>query len=346
MSELPLIAGHFTRQMSAAGTWDAVLPLSPRLTPADPIGSTVPYGIEIVVERLSPKAGSRPQVVYCGLLTDREYDSRTQQLRISGRESWAYFDKRMIEWNLTYNPTDQGLIVQDLLTRAGGSPNGDFRVDLPATAQLTTGTTRQIQYQTVDCQPISAAIEQLASMQNGFEFSLDGYWTAAGILRHQLIFAAPQLGVRGGLLPSWDIPGGVTAYRWLEQGFAMGNEVFAVGDDGAGHVQLQRVKQYTASQPLLQIVGSFRPVTYGATLQAWAAQLVARTVAPVVQAYVTVDGMTAPEFGTYGLGDDVSLQFADLRFGNVAGLWRIVGWTLYTPDARQTEAVELIVASA
>jgi hypothetical protein len=342
LCELPLTQGHYTRMRNGAGPWDAVLPLTAEVMAADPVGSTVPYATEIVVER---KGSSGTQVVYCGLVTDREYDSKTQQLRLAGREPWAYFDKRLVERTVNYNPLDQGLIVQNLLTLAAGSPNGDFRVDLPSTAALTTGITRSIQYLPVDCQPISAAIEQLAAMTTGFEFSLDGYW-AGNVLRHQLQFGYPQMGVRGGGIVGWDIPGGVVQYQWREQGYAMGNEVFGVGDDGAGHAQLIRVKQYTGSQPLLQIVGSFRPVTYGATLLAWSQQLAQRAFVPVIQGYVRVPGDVAPEFGTYGLGDDVALQFNDLRMANVPGLYRILGWTLNTPTSQQGELVDLEIEAA
>lgn len=340
-AELPLLACQFTRVRNSAGPWSAVLPLNSAVQALDPIRVTEPNASELVIER-RPSSGGAAQVVYCGIIQDREYDSQSQALRISGREPWSYFDKRFIEDDVTYTATDQGLIAADMLNVAATKPVGDFRVDLPSTAQLTTGVARTLSYLMVDCKPIAEAIEEMASMLSGFEFSLDGYWSG-NQLRHQFVIGYPALGARGGGLAQWDLPGAVQSYRWQEQGGAMANEVFGIGDDGSGHIQLQRVITTPGSQLLLQGQQSFRAVAQSAALLAWVQEWVTKVSVPSVVAYVTVAGAKSPELGSYGLGDDVMFQFNDFRFSNQPHLSRLLGWTVTCPQRGVPETVDLMV---
>ena len=141
------------------------------------------------------------------------------------------------------------------------------------------------------------------------------------------------------------MPGTIDRYRWQEQGGAMANEIFGVGDDGAGHILLKRVKQLPGVQPLLQSQASFRAVGVAATVLSFAQQRVAKTVAPVVVSYVRVKGDKTPELGSYFLGDDVTFQINDLRFSNVATLFRLVGWSVNAPSQGSAEEVDLLVES-
>ncbi len=338
MVELPLRGVKFTRLLSSAGDWSGTLPLGAKVLSAlDPINTTKPNEVELVIQRDGKVAAS-------GLITDREYNSDTQELKLAGHEGWFYFDRRLIDSDLTYAPLDQGLIVQDLLTRAAIPPQGDFRVDLPSTAAFTTGVTRTIGYLQVDCKPISEAVEELASMLSGFEFSLDGYWSG-NTFRHAFNFGFPLRGVRGGALTQWDLPGAITSYRWQEQGSEQANEVFGTGDDGTGHVALKRIKTFRRAQPLLQRQVSYRAVTDSGTLLSWTQQQAARMADPVVAAFVTVKGDLLPALGDYGLGDDVTFQFNDPRFNNVSSIWRLAGWTVTTADKGGSESVNLLVIS-
>jgi len=336
-AELPLINGTFSRERNAAGSWSADLPLSKLVISAlDAKTVTTAWANEIVVER----AGA---VVYAGIITNREYDSTRQVLMLSGREIWCYFDKRFVDPDVTYTAIDQGLIFQDLLVQAAAKVGGDIRVDFPSTTALTTGTVRTISYLTADLKPISEACQELANQLGGFEFSLDGYWSGS-TFRHRIVFGFPKMGVRGGGLVSWDLPGGpISKYDWKEDGSDIANEQFGIGDDGSGHVLLSRVKSLDISRPLLQGTTSFRAVSQAAALLSWTQRRAARTVSPVDAATVSVAGTKPPVFGSYGLGDDVILQLNDPWGGNIATLWRIRGWNLSPPGRGQGEVVELLV---
>jgi hypothetical protein len=335
VAELPLSAVKFTRSINSAGPWSGLLRLSDAIQALDPIDATTPNQIEIVIER-------DQQVVYTGLLIDREYDSSAESLSLSGRESWAYFDRRLIESNLTYSSVDQGLIVQDLLYRARLSPQGDFRIDLPSLAALTTGVTRIQSYLAVDCKPISEAIQELAAQHNGFEFHLDGYWSA-NTLRHELVFGFPQLGGRGISSVKWELPGAISSYRWQEQGGAQANEIFGIGDDGSGHVALKRIKALRVDLPLLQRSQSFRAIADPQALLDWTLAASVVFADPAVKAFVIVLGSLPPQLGTYSLGDDVTLQFNDPRFEGQISIWRLMGWSVSVPDQTNPETVELQV---
>lgn len=337
LGELPLLECKWTRLRSSAGAWDAKLKLSQSdaLQRMALIDNTANNQIELAIER-------NGRLVYSGLLIDRDYDSKTEQLTIGGRESWAYLDRRINDADLTYTAIDQGLIVQDILTRVAAAPGGDFRIDLPTTAQLTTGVLRTISYAKLDAKPISELLQDLSQQNNGFEFSLEPYWSA-GVLRHQLNFGSPMIGVRGGALVAWDLPGNISSYRWQEQGGAQATEIFGIGDDATGKPKLQRYKILSLTLPLLQLAASFRAIAQPGSLLDWTIRRAQTAVDPQLAAFVTVVGGLRPDIGEFSLGDDVSFQFNDARFRNVSQLFRLAGYTVTCPKAGQHESIELLV---
>src|SRR5204863_5472522 len=79
LAEFPLVGSHWTRMRSSAGPWDALLPLAKATAAVDPIVNSEPYTVEIIVERLG--SDGKKRIVYEGILIDREYSSKTQQLQ-------------------------------------------------------------------------------------------------------------------------------------------------------------------------------------------------------------------------------------------------------------------------
>lgn len=340
---------------SAAGRFQCSIPLVDSRVQnfTDWKNATEPNSVELVIER-------NGVVVYTGLVTGpREYDSRTQTITLNGRESWAYFDRRLIEWNnatgsnppgLYYIAKDQGLILLDLLVRAAGSPQGDFRIDLPDPFDLpnivwlTTGVVRDRTYLYSDTRVISTALEELASVQNGFEFYLNGYWSTNNILRHRLVFGYPNLGADTPEALHFERPGGLTSYTWADGGPGQVNEIFALGDDGSGGTRVDRAKLLPGRQLLMQQSLAFRDVDIIGTLHAHAAGEVARRIVLGADARVRVTGIGPPAFGTYNLGDTATFLFNDPFFSNSAQLMRIVGWEVTCPDVSGPELIDLVLA--
>lgn len=334
--ELPLTGCKWTRVRSGAGAWDADLPIgAAELEVLDLVDNSTPNTIEVTIER-------NRVLLFSGLLVDHEYDSDSQALKLSGRESWVIFDRRFIEDAITYTAVDQGLIVKDILTKAALELDGDFRVDLPADSVLTTGVVRTQVYLATEPKPVSEAIEELAAMDSGFEFTLEPRWSA-GTLRHALNFGFPMVGARGGSIAKWTLPGNVRKYTWQKQGGAQANEIFGIGDDGSGKTKIERVKTYRADQPLLQLSKSFRAQTTGATLLAQTQQAAAVAADPLVVASVMVHGNVLPRVGDYAVGDDADFTFNDRYMRGVPVSGRIDSFTVTCPSKGKAESVELVV---
>jgi hypothetical protein len=335
--ELPLTNVKFTHLLNQAGAWSGELPLNATLNLLDPVSATAMNQVEMVIERDRVP-------IYAGLVLTRDYDSTSQKLALSGRETWCYLDRRFID-TTSYVNIDQGLIVRDLLTKAAAMVNGDIRIDMPPTSVLTTGVLRSLNVNINDCKPVSEAIEEMAAADRGFEFCLEPYWSS-GLLRHTLSFGFPHLGTQSQTLAIFDLPGTIQSYRWQEDGSTQANEIFGIGDDGAGHVNLQRVVSFQTDMPVLQLRFSARAQDVTASLLAQTLGAAVNLSIPRIHAYVTVPGAVAPTLADYHLGDDVVLQINDFRFSNQIGVWRLQGYTCIPPDVSgNPEMVELQLIS-
>lgn len=316
--ELPLTGGKFTRQISSAGTWSATLQISDKQIQAlSPVVNSQEDAVEIVVEK-------DDTIVYTGLVMSQSYNSTTQAVSLSGREIWAYWDRRLIEKTAVYAAKDQGLIVQDILNQAALSPQGDIRLDLPTTSQFLTGVLRDRTYLANDTKPVSGAIEELSKVIGGFEFTVEGYWVS-NLLRHRLLFGYPMLGSRTEQGLQFEL-GSVESYTWARSGHI--NEVFAIGDDGSGGIKIRRSKAYPGRWPLYQRAVSFRDVSQVGTLDAHAQGEVARLSPGEVVFAAKVLGDQPPQFSTYSLGDDAIFKFSDPFFQGQGFVQRLTGWTL------------------
>lgn len=306
---VPLIVQSWTRVRGGTGPMTAALPLTgdptylnmlkPRSTVIWALGDGQPY--------------------WGGILWGRPHRSalsdQTLPLSLSSVES--IFDKRRINDNLGYTNLDQIEIFRRVVTYALGKKYGEvggFTMDTAA----TSGVLRSRTYLGTDHTNVLNALQDLADVDNGFEWTIDPAWINGTSLGWQLRFGYPQIGNDSTTNLVMNFPGVVVDYAWPQDGSASVNSTLAVGDtptggatqmiSGAGHGV--DTADLDAGMPLLEDTRSYggQGITDVATLNSHADQDVAVESGDTVNPSLVLRNDFEPRLGRYSLGDTVMVN--------------------------------------
>ena len=122
LAELPLTAVNFTQQLNTAGTFTGELLISGVNTQNLNVASaTIPARTAVYVDRDGV-------LVWGGVLWAREYNSKSQRIKLTAREFESYFERRRITSDTVFTSTDQLTAVQTLITNAQAATNGNINV--------------------------------------------------------------------------------------------------------------------------------------------------------------------------------------------------------------------------
>lgn len=310
--ELPLSAVSYEPELNGAGSMTATIPIThPKATRAN----LEPAASAIYIER----AG---QLIWGGLLWVARADGAAVRLDFGG--FWSYVAHRHIRETKEYADFEQAQLVLDLIDYMQSQPGGDIGlgVNFP-----DTGVLRSKLYEAEERKNIAAAIEELAAMDQGFEFSVDvSYDPTTGVARKVLEVGHPErgreldatfeLGVNMHGIPSWSIDGTRVANLIDVTGAPVGETLLIQSAQSADR----------GAYPLLESVISLRDEDVEAQLLERAlAELGAFEQAPE---FITVrldPNAAETQVGAWGLGDTVPVK-ADYGYIQIPGdRYKIVG---------------------
>lgn len=349
VAELPLNDLSYSSVLNGAGELSGSLPLPVN----DPVlAATYNDAVDEVRRQLVVERDGVP--VWCGIVWAAPYSDDRQTREVRAAETWSYYRRRTIATRRVYRATDQATIARQLLTDAHGVTGGDIGVTV---GSETTGVTRDFNAEVYERKNVAEEIERMSELANGFDFSIDPSYNAAGDLVKNFRVWYPRKG-RNFAKTGWVFEVGrnnLISWDWPTDGTRYANRVIVTG---AGDGPSTRSSVRTNSDatlalsaggpgyPLVEEVIAESQEAVQANLNARANKALSTFSSPVVVPKLVVRGDVDPIFGSYVVGDAIrficqpglSPRFPD----GVDTFRRIVGWTVNVTD-EGSEEIDLIL---
>jgi len=344
LGELPVNGVTLDGQLNSAGNMGCSANLDdPRIDNAELLARTTPG-------RTAFWAYRENTIVWGGVIWTREYDSvagnsaaaggNTKTLALTGQtfESYAArrFPRSWLSTSVTNYNQGQISIIDDLWRQLQSVPNGSIGVQ-PFGSYPANDTVRQLTVNGWDLSTsVDALIQNVIAFSDGPDYTVT--WTEDG---NGLPLKQLQLGVPiGNPITTTDLvldyPGGVSTYSYIENASTGANQWWATGDGSdatttAGVATDQNV--LNSGWPLLEGVNNFSGVTDQSIISKLAQDELQNFPTLDTTYALTLAGNALPEFGSYGMGDFVTVNVQDPRFPFGAQFnIRIIGWSIIPPD--------------
>lgn len=340
LSELPLRDVTFSSVLNGSGSFSATIPYNdPRWDKIGIKGATTPRKTALYVDRDGV-------LVWGGIIWTRlPEDGR---LRIDGNDFWSYFRHRYIRATQTFAAVDQLTIAQDLIDYAQGQTGGDIGVQV---GSEVSGVLRDRPYWGYERKNIGEAIEQLASVIDGFDFAVDVRY-ASGIPERVLSLGYPRRGrtasASGHVFERSRTGGNIVKYPWPEDGTETANLIDAIGAGEGDSMLISTAvdqSQIDLGLPLLEAVTTYKDVSVQETLTEHAQGDLEKARQVISRPQVTVRADADPVFGSYIVGDEARFRISDEWFDDIDTYYRITG-TSVTPEGSEGEEVVLTLGEA
>jgi hypothetical protein len=304
---LPLIPGTLSRVRGDEADGAASIPLS---------------GNNALISRLEPKrtviwALGDQQPYWHGILWDIPHTSAlATELPLRMKTMESLFLRRQIRADLSYGNNDQFDIMRSLFTYAFNKSYGhaaNFIMD-----SGLSGVSRQRNYLGSDKARILDVAQDLANVDNGFEWTIDPIWLdyVGGRLGHRLHLGYPTLGNSNALDFTLQFPGNLLDYAWPRVGSNSANSMIAVGDTPTGgSAQMTsdaahgvNTAELVNGYPLLEdsIAYTGKGITDVATLNAHATDDANRLAGNTINPTFTISMDTKPSIDMLSIGSTLS----------------------------------------
>jgi hypothetical protein len=300
--ELPLESAEFTETLNSPGSFQGTMPLRPhRLGKVSPVNPEhmAPGRTKLYVERDGV-------ILWGGLLWTLEMDVESNGLTLGGEGFLSYFRRRLIRATKTYAQQDQAYIAADLIDYAQALSYGNLSI---RTDEVTaTGVRRDRTYWYYERKNLGEALEQLAAVQDGFDFRFPSRYASGGYIETTFQVGYPATGRRTDHV--FELGANVELLGLSVDATEMALQVDATGEGEGDDMLLTSVTDTTllGAYPLLERVDSFGDVRVRATLEDHARRLLKRGSAPIRIPDLAVHSDTVPTPGAYVVGDVVRVR--------------------------------------
>ena len=236
ISELPFTGVNFTKQLNSIGTFQGHLLLSGvNANDLNVYNGTIPGKTALYVLH-------NGDIVWAGIIWNREYDSASQIMNITGQEMLSYFQRRRITLftsssyysanisgngpGLNYSSVDPCAIARDLIIQAQAATHG--KLGITTTAHTSGLSTTKIYYN-YEFKSVYQAIKDLA--QNYFDFKIYSY-VSGGQIVNDFEMGTPlgnTYSSSSRIAPVFDFPGNIVSYRYPEDAQTAANTLYGLG---------------------------------------------------------------------------------------------------------------------
>jgi hypothetical protein len=233
-----------------------------------------------------------------------------------GAEGWlSYWRRRRVRSTLTYTATDQATIATGLLAHAQAQTQGD--IGFLTSSVLATGRLRDRIYLAEERGNIGTLLEQLAAVQDGFEFAFEVVRTGTAYERHfRLRYPVSDA-------MSFPVPvevGGQAAKveRIMVDATSLASSVEARGE-GSGEDQLRTIREDLSNPAVALMEDEVQAdgVSELATLEDHGDRRLRLGYAPALLPSIVLDGSSVVRLGDFSVGDGLYL------YGTVPSLWTV-----------------------
>lgn len=303
VTELPLHGVKITDRLDATLTLDAQLLLPDNdILAALAVDATDPLRRAIVAERDGvPMAAA--------VILRRQYKTSTRTFTLQTAGWWWLFRRRLINVETFYS-TDQGAVANDLVANVAQANKSGGALGVAVVANVH-GVHRDREYPHFELKPVSEAVEQLAAVEGGFDWSVDTAYNA-DVLEHTFRTHYPRRGrnaAASGFV--FELGRNVIDFDIEEDGTGCVNAVTAVGAGEGDDMLTVTVADSSAlaeGYPLLEQRISHKTVESPSVLDGHARAYLTAYGRPVSRWRATVLADADPPLGSYVAGDEARLR--------------------------------------
>jgi len=307
--EIPFESVKFETVLSGAGSFSASLPANhPKCRRA----TLDPARTLIYVERDG-------LLIWAGWLWSAKVG---EQVQFDGGELWSYWRRRLIRQSVVHSTVDTATIAERTIS-VGQAAVGSFTFHQLAIGK--TGTTADLTVQGYERKTVAQVVEDLAGRSvsgGGFEFGTTHEWSGNSPQSTFHVWA-PTRGRDLEFL--FDDQGTAESVDWTVDGTACANRVDVCGNGQADGMTIGTANDtdLLATYPLLEHVESGSDTNGLLRLTSRASALLAARRLPAEVVDVTAGRNPAVTYGTYGLGDTITVR-ATNPYATIDGRYRCV----------------------
>jgi len=271
-----------------------------------------------------------------GVMWGLQADLESGTMLISASGFLSYFDRRLINADVSYASVEQADILASLVAAAEAETGGSIGV---ASQTVATGTLRDRNYLASDLKTVGDAMRNLSRVGGGIDFYIDAAWDGS-IIQKTLRSSFPQTGrVTGAVI---DLDANVAGGNVSINGSKVITRSTATGDGSAANAVAANLA-LEAAVPRAEGVEAHPSVSEAATLAGHAARMLGRGVAELkILTLVMQDGVE-PVVGSLLMGDVITVRGA-VGFIDVEGLYRVTGISVAVDDSG-SEVMTVTLAS-
>jgi len=318
------------------------------------LNATIPGRTAVYIDR-------NGQLVWGGVLWQREYTSNDQVIKLTAREFLSYFERRRITTGsgtaygaLAYTGIDQLQIAQALISNAQGATSGNIGLlynQDPGSTNVS-GITLSRVYYNYEVKTVFNAISDLSKQVNGFDFEISVYYDGGGNPAKSFNTYYPRSGdTYNSTDPNafvFELGGNIAEYDYLEDGSKAINQIYALG---AGSNEGKLISIYAdstklaAGWALLEDQANYSDITDPTVLSGLATGQVTAVSYPPITLKIVAPPYVNPTYGSYEIGDEVRVRITDPFFPNgYDAIFRIIGLTV-VPGEDGPERITLTVTT-
>lgn len=275
------------------------------------------------------------ELVWAGPIVTHQFDIDAGTMTLGCEGYWNYVRRRnLVGSSLTYTAVEQMQIAKNLIDWMQGFLTwGNIGID--ASGFVASGVIRDRTYDAYAHPSIGKLIEDLAAVDNGFDFRLYPRWSAGpnSQMNLRLDFHYPAVGRETNV--ALDLAANAVTPDVKVDSSNLANEVIIEGA-GTGATQLSNISAdlalMAANGVRLDTVESHTDVTQQTTLAAYARRALARGKTPIVVPRVEV---SADLLGEIVIGDQARV-IANVGLLSLDEPFRITRYTVSTATERMT----------
>lgn len=342
LGELPVQSFSVEWALNSPGSFQATLPLrmaeqSSKLSDqvASPELDLEGHGIALYVERDGV-------IIWAGHLVGIEANVDQDVLTVRGAGFQDLLRHRLIRDDISYAGVDQFAIAAGLIDHTQGKPGGDLSIDTSPLTGNPSGVLRTRTFYGFERATVADRIEQLAAVQDGFDFRLSARWEGGGVVRYVEASYPPTGRMTNNV---FDIGANVALLSYTSDLTTMTNWCDALGT-GDGPTKLVAAAVDTprlTAWGLRESVESRTSVLDFDTLFGHARRRVIEGRFPNRQLSLQVYADTVPVFGSYVEGDVVRVEGSH-GYLDLEDFYRVTTRTLSVGDDG-TEVVNISAAT-
>ncbi|WP_410576637.1 hypothetical protein [Amycolatopsis sp. lyj-108] len=329
--ELPAEKFNYTNTLNAPGSASVTIALNPTVARVNTQTVIAGGATAVYIERSG-------RIVWSGLVWDASADFAAGTLELNCEGWLSYFRHRHYHATTAFTQVDQADIARSLLRHAGNYGDGS-RLGMIEYGNEKTGIKRDRTYKESEHKSIGEAVEQLAAVINGFDFSFDTAWRDADLVTTFTVHYPAVGRFRAVTLEqgrNCDIPSATVG------GKSVVTHAFALGS-GDGADQVWASAGFPSKVfPRLEAVESFSDVKEYGTLKAKAEERIRIGSAPITLPSIALYPNSSPGLDDFALGDALTVRGGS-GLVPIDGMWRITELSV-SVDESGAEQITLTAA--